>query len=286
MVLLEALHNNARLGSFSGLDHLRELRGRFWVHLQPGLTSCVGLRSLERVAGGLTLWGTGLRNLRGMYGLRSIGGDFNLAENARLESLTGMDVLTEVGGSLALHRQGSLATLAGLEGLTVVHKDLIISNHSGFASFRGLQNLFAVGGNLIIDLVVYKGETGRAGLSGLEGLRTVRGSVVLNVVPFLEDVGGLEALTVIGGRVLLRGCTHLLKAARRGATKLSRVGSRWNGAPVRLGKAYGKALKPETMPAALRTCFSADGRLCRAAVTVFVARLRQLAQVGLARLLR
>ena len=52
-----------------------------------------------------------------------------------------------------------------------------------------------------------------------------------------------------------------------------------DGAPVRLGKSWGKALRPEDMSAALRTCFSANGQLCTAAIAEFIPRLRQLALV-------
>ena len=52
-----------------------------------------------------------------------------------------------------------------------------------------------------------------------------------------------------------------------------------DGAPVRLGKPWGKALRQQDMPDALRTCFSADGALCRAALLEFVPRLQQLARV-------
>ena len=54
-------------------------------------------------------------------------------------------------------------------------------------------------------------------------------------------------------------------------------GTDWQ--PVRLGKKWGKALRAEDMSAALRTVFSADGRLCTAALHSFLPRLHQLARV-------
>lgn len=51
-------------------------------------------------------------------------------------------------------------------------------------------------------------------------------------------------------------------------------GTSWS--PVRLGKAWGKALRAEDMRAALRTCFSADGRLCTSALSAFLPRLHRL----------
>ena len=54
-------------------------------------------------------------------------------------------------------------------------------------------------------------------------------------------------------------------------------GGEWS--PVRLGKVWGKALRAEDMSAALRTCFSADGQLCTAALAAFIPRLHQLLRV-------
>ena len=48
---------------------------------------------------------------------------------------------------------------------------------------------------------------------------------------------------------------------------------------VRLGKSWGKGLQPGDMSEALRTCFSADGRLCTSALTSFIPQLQRLAQV-------
>ena len=55
-----------------------------------------------------------------------------------------------------------------------------------------------------------------------------------------------------------------------------RMGS---GGTVRLGKSWGKSIKPGEMSEALRTCFSADGRLCTAALSAFIPRLQELVRV-------
>jgi hypothetical protein len=48
---------------------------------------------------------------------------------------------------------------------------------------------------------------------------------------------------------------------------------------VRLGKSWGKSIQPEDMSAALRCCFSCDGRLCTTALATFVPQLRELVRV-------
>lgn len=80
--------------------------------------------------------------------------------------------------------------------------------------------------------------------------------------------------------------THLAKDR---ATTTRSLGLRVVGAQIsdraaqprtaRLGKTWGKALRAEDMSAALRTCFSADGRLCTAALRSFVPRLKDLVHV-------
>lgn len=50
--------------------------------------------------------------------------------------------------------------------------------------------------------------------------------------------------------------------------------------PIRIGKRWGKALQPQDMGAALRSCFSDEsGHLCSAALRTFVPKLVELAQV-------
>ena len=105
--------------------------------------------------------------------------------------------------------------------------------------------------------------------------------------PLVVDIK-VGTCTVAPDAPWMKRITHLAKdratttrslGLRVVGAQTSQHGRGTDWAPVRLGKTWGKALRAEDMSAALRTVFSADGRLCTAALTAFLPRLHQLARV-------
>ena len=82
---------------------------------RTGLRSLRGLSALESVGGKLSILSNSYISSIGMNSLKRIGTTLGIKYNMRLQSLSGLDFLTQVGGSVDIQLNQRLANLTGLE---------------------------------------------------------------------------------------------------------------------------------------------------------------------------
>ena len=158
------------------------------------------------IEGNVEIVAADITNLNGLAGITGIQGNFQIHNNALLESLTGLNNLLTVGGSLMLWGNDALVNLNGLEGLTTVQHHLAIGSNPdtclcpvgnyALTSLSGLEGLTSVGGGLYIQKNILLSN-----LSGLDNLASVGGDLMLGDNTMLSSLTGLEGLTSVGGAV-------------------------------------------------------------------------------------
>ncbi|MEQ1744074.1 MAG: hypothetical protein ABMA02_01500, partial [Saprospiraceae bacterium] len=126
--------------------------------------------------------------------LKTIGGNFLLV-NTPIEQLTGLDSLTSIGGNFEIKRNDKLNWINGLGNLQTIGGDLAVEECDGLLyNLPDFQNLRTVQGSLSILSNTYLNN-----LEGFEHLQTVGGN--LNVVnnALLISLAGLDSLRSVGG---------------------------------------------------------------------------------------
>lgn len=160
------------------------------------------------VTGDVTIENLTTTDLTGLYGLRSVGGDFEIGGNLSLTSLDGLELLEHVGRDLRLGYQEAsgdplmtlpvLTSLHGLSALTTVGVDLQILEADSLTSLAGLERVTEIGDDLQLDendLLV--------SLRGLDRLSFIGNDLEIDTCPQLPSLAGLEALTSLGGAIQL-----------------------------------------------------------------------------------
>jgi CRP-like cAMP-binding protein len=142
------------------------------------------------VSGNLTIRGAG--SLKGLEGLRGVGGDVTLEASA-LASLEGLEGLQTVGGDLVILENPALPDLRGLDTLTEVRGDVTVSGNAGLREVGGLDALESIGGDLEVH-----GNDQLAAIEGLRALTTVGGEVRVDENQVLNAAVALAALASLG----------------------------------------------------------------------------------------
>jgi hypothetical protein len=109
-------------------------------NFQTAFPNCTALQ------GNVSISGSDITNLSGLNNLTSIGGRFEIYDNAALTSLTGLENLSSIGGFLEIggwdegDGNPSLTSLVGLEGLISIG-GLGIGGNDVLTSLSGLNNI-------------------------------------------------------------------------------------------------------------------------------------------------
>lgn len=135
---------------------------------------------IEEITGDLSIYN--ISNFDGLYGLRKIGGDFNVAFRSscnRLLSFEGLNNLEVIGGDFNCHYSGWSSSDSG--------------KSSGFADkdFGKLNKLKSIGGDLIVELFPYR-PGNLTSLNGLENLSSIGGGIHTEYLSSLEGLSGIK----------------------------------------------------------------------------------------------
>ncbi|MGM0555556.1 MAG: hypothetical protein ACQEVA_04165, partial [Myxococcota bacterium] len=182
---------NKRLQTLEALSQLYEIGGTLRIINSRRIEDMKGLERLGRIGGDLDLGNSSVRRLDGLSLLEEVGG--SVALSGRTEDTSGLERLFEVGGSLWAKR---VEDASGFSTLTRVGGDFEM-NLAGSGSLGALASLEAVGGTL--ELRGFVDED----LSGLASLERPGGSMTLGQADDLQQLGGMDALTFLGGDLRL-----------------------------------------------------------------------------------
>lgn len=124
--------------NLSGLESIREVRGRVYVESTTQLENLKGLENVERTA--LVVAGSeGLVSLTGLEGVREVSGVV-LAGNASLADLSALTNASFAGTSLTITGNAALPNLVGFEGMTEADA-IVLDGNTSLTSLAGLDNL-------------------------------------------------------------------------------------------------------------------------------------------------
>ncbi|QDZ24719.1 adenylate cyclase [Chloropicon primus] len=183
---------NNELTDISSLKSLRDLGRSLVLDGNVRLKNLVGLENLSRIGQSVLLKMTGLRSLKGLGGVQSIGGKLTIINNAYLKSMDGVYSLTRIGTSLTLKYNPLLKNLSGLEFLMEIGGSLDVQLNQKLLNLRGLENLATINGSFALF-----NNLGMTSVDQLTSLTHVAGSFVIGSNENLVSVS-LPAIKALG----------------------------------------------------------------------------------------
>jgi hypothetical protein len=214
---LGKMNSDSDITDLTGLSKLTAISGSLTIIGNPDLSSLNGLQNLQHIGGDLSvIQNPELPSLQGLNGLINIGGDFTLSFQDKVSSLQGLNNLESIGGNLSLTYTPALISLEGLEALTQIDGSLIAEYNEQLLSMKGLDNLETIG----VDLILRNNEA-FIRMDGLEKLHTIGRDLRIGWEyldgfagnPNLTDLGALENLNTIGGKLGIMGNENLSQCA-------------------------------------------------------------------------
>jgi hypothetical protein len=195
--------------------------GNYWVKTQQEADNFFqNFPDCNDLKGDLTIGGSSLNYVNGLYGINSVEGHLILTHNRQMNNLIGLESLIQVGGNLYIggyeadgneylrNFEGlenlvnfdgdiqiignySLVNLQGLSGIDSVN-DLSITTYPGMIDLSGLDSLTSVMHDLHIAGYSIKH------LDGLEKIDSINGNLYIGATDSLIDMQGLNNLVYIG----------------------------------------------------------------------------------------
>ncbi|MEQ1744997.1 MAG: leucine-rich repeat protein [Saprospiraceae bacterium] len=238
-----SLWNNPQMASFGGFDQIRTVGGQIYANGSWKAPDLSAFQNLDSVGTDMIMASAyNLTSLQGLGKLRHIRG-LLLAWCDGLSSLAGMDSLTEMG-ALGIYSCSNLTDFSGLENLKAIRIELAMSNAQKLVSMNGLGSMESLGDLFIsncgslttlvgfgplktIDTlsITWDGTlTPLSDLRGLDSLQTITGDLILEYLPNMDSLVGLEQLTRIDGDVRLSVPLKTLSAL----SNLGAVGGAFN----------------------------------------------------------
>jgi hypothetical protein len=211
------------LPSLSGFEQLATMENVSLDHL-PALADLSGLSGLREVTNALSVRGLTLGSLDGLQNLTRVGGTLAIWSNEKLETLDGVGEVEQVG-ALDVWGNPALRSLSGLTHLAQIGPAAALSDYQQTGLHVtacealeevGLHALHQVDGDFELARLSLED------LSGLESLTTVAGRFVIRELPQLESVDGLDNL-VSAASMRLHYCDKLIDL--RGLASLQSVAS-------------------------------------------------------------
>jgi hypothetical protein len=210
------IHDSVDIFELSALGGLTRVDGDLDLWGNQALASLDGLESLALVTDDLRVGrfisaldtdvgNPALRTVRGLSGLRLVGGDLEL-QDTPIESLAGLEQLREVGGQLVIEELLPVPDLRPLARLERVGSRLELDDLPVVSSLTGLEALVSVDKLFIDDMV------NLVDLTALSNLGAVRSIALVNNNQ-LADLSGLEQIRGVSGDVEIRECDALVSIA-------------------------------------------------------------------------
>lgn len=164
-------------------NQLEEISGNFTTDYYCKLTNCDGLYGLKKVGGNFNI---SAGSSEGLNNLEFVGGDFGAMNS------NGLNKLKEIGGNFSV-----TSSFKGLKSLVKIGGDF--TPNFSYSSFEGLEQLKEIGGNFKIS---HAYSDNFKSFKGLNNLTIINGSLQIAATSscnFLLDFTGLNNLTEIGG---------------------------------------------------------------------------------------
>jgi len=165
----------------------------------------LALPSLARIVGSLRIESNALLDQLQLSALKRVGGDLIIVDNQRLADLNGLPLLNRIdgdlliGGELSFYGNRQLVSLEGLGSIEHIGGDLLIGNNPALTSVAGFGLTELNAGLRIVE------SPALSSLEGLASLERTGAHLELRALPLLTDLGGLEALTRVGGDLIIGG---------------------------------------------------------------------------------
>jgi hypothetical protein len=163
-----------------------EITGRLQV--AGSVTDLSDLMRLNHVGGDLVI-STLLPSLRGLDGLRSVGGSVRLEQNEALRNADALGNLRSIGRNLELNNNSALTRLPVFNSLQAL-SGLVIEN-SALTSLSGLERV------QVVQLLTISGNRALTNLRGLEGIQGIHSTWTIRYNESLTSLEGLEGLEII-----------------------------------------------------------------------------------------
>ena len=180
----------------------KTILGNLTIHF-TGLKNLRGLESLTSV-GSLTLHNNNfLENTEGINNLIHIGSDLTIRNNPLLQEISLLKT-KKIKGSIFLRLNPLLKDLKGLKNVTTVGRKFVIDNIDSLTTLEGLENLSFVG-----LLFVISENNSLTNLNGLSKLNSVGKLLEISGNDSLTNIDGLNNLTYLGESLEISRNTNL-----------------------------------------------------------------------------
>ncbi len=141
---------NKKLADISLLNNLSNANGDIELFANDVLSDLSPLSNLTTIADEFYIRDNAIKSLAGLENLTSIGQDFTLLVNRKLENIEALSNLKSVGKRLRIISNNELTSLKGLDSLTNVSNNVEIYDNEELADVGALAGLENVGGNFSI----------------------------------------------------------------------------------------------------------------------------------------
>lgn len=135
-----------------GLHHVTHISGDFLIKENGSLSSLSGLDMLDSIGGLFNLTDNAFGDLNGIENLHYIGGSLFILSNDYLDDLSVFEDMDTIGGSLFIQSENMLTDLTPFHNLKSIHGQLVIEYNDLLSSLDGLENIDSDSiTNLVID---------------------------------------------------------------------------------------------------------------------------------------
>ena len=185
---------------------IEHIEGDVSLTLNYNIRNCDGLYGLKSIGGSFNLnlpldhWNYGSMT-EGLNNIQSIGNNFNLtftSKNGRAESFEGLDELKTIGGDLNIV----------LDYGTVYNSD----NTYGGLTFNGFNSLKTIAGSFILKKVNQGVE--HINLHSFKALTSIGGDLIFERIAFDKSADNLSYLTNVSGNLLVSKCINEVSVAK------------------------------------------------------------------------
>ncbi|MEM7185734.1 MAG: T9SS type A sorting domain-containing protein [Bacteroidota bacterium] len=202
---------NSDISNLDGLSQLTSLT-RFQIY-KTNISDFSGFENIQSITTSFRILDNGdLINLEGLSLLQTIGSYLQITQNTELETLEGISGLEQVGTNVLIESNPALQSLSGMENLTTVFQNLEIKNNLQLVSIDALQNLQQVGTISQDQLYIFNNGS-LQDLSGLENLTVINGALRIRSNASLISIDALYSLESVSSLVEIRSNQSLSECA-------------------------------------------------------------------------
>ncbi len=197
--------NGSNIGNLDSLNGIKKISRHLKI-INTALSNFNGLDSLTHINGGLTIWDNdNLETLSGLETLVFIGEELEIKSSPILSTIQGLNNVKSIGSLNTLHNTtnglsikysqvSSLQELSSLEYLS----GLLLKNNQ-ITSLEGLEGLLKLDGGISISFELI------SNLSGLNNVATISNDIYLGSNNELNSLQGFNKLNNVGGSFTILG---------------------------------------------------------------------------------